>query len=279
MQESHRDAAPPDLARAAALSALAGWNQTAADWQAFLRQGRVRVLDDGDPACLAATATVLPFGPGLAWISMVLVRPDRRRAGLATALMRWALEVLEGTPCVALDATPAGRAVYRAVGFRDLWSFTRWCLATPLPPEPGIAIRPLREADWPALLALDAQGFGAPRGALLRGLAERLPGAALVAEGPDGLRGFALGRDGVRAPQIGPVLARDPAAGRALLAAARTQVGAPALLDAREEAPGLAAWLAAHGAERERPFTRMARGASPPGDAGLLLAMAGPEFG
>jgi GNAT superfamily N-acetyltransferase len=279
MQESHRNAAPHDLARAAALSALAGWNQTAADWQAFLRQGRVRVLDDGDPACLAATAAVLPFGLGLAWISMVLVRPDRRRAGLATVLMRWALDALEGTPCVALDATPAGREVYRDLGFRDLWGFTRWRLATPLPPEPGIAIRPLRDADWPALLALDTEGFGAPRQVLLRDLARRLPEAAVVAEGPGGLRGFALGRDGVRAPQIGPVLARDEATGRALLAAAQARIGAPALLDARDEAPGLAAWLAAHGAERERPFTRMARGASPPGDAGLLLAMAGPEFG
>jgi len=77
-----------DLPRAASLSALVGWNQTAADWALFLRHGAVRALEDGDAAALAATAATLPYGREVAWISMVLVRPDRRRQGLATALMR-----------------------------------------------------------------------------------------------------------------------------------------------------------------------------------------------
>src|SRR4051794_12362256 len=98
--------AEPRLSAAAALSALIGWNQTEADWRIFQRHGQVRALDDGG-AALAATAAILPYGPAVAWISMVLVRPDRRRQGLATALMRWAVGAA-GTPCIALDATPAG---------------------------------------------------------------------------------------------------------------------------------------------------------------------------
>src|SRR3954468_8032392 len=102
------------LPRAAALSALIGWNQNVEDWRIFAEQGAVRMLEDGDPRALAATAAVLPYGERVAWISMVLVRPDRRREGLATALMRWAVEHLQATgiPCIALDATPAGRPVY-----------------------------------------------------------------------------------------------------------------------------------------------------------------------
>jgi hypothetical protein len=134
-------------------------------------------------------------------------------------------------------------------------------------------VRPLRAEDWPRLLALDAAAFGADRAALLRGFARRLPAAAWIAA--DG-SGYALGRGGLRAPQIGPVVAADPATAQALVAAAQGAIARPVLLDA---APALDAALAASGAQRLRPFTRMARGAPPPGNAAQLVAMAGPEFG
>lgn len=262
-----------DLPRAAALSCLIGWNQVARDWVLFLHEGEGRGVDDGREA-LAATAAVIRYGPDLAWISMVLVRPDMRRRGLATTLMRWATSALRGTRCAALDATPAGREVYRCLGFRDLWGFARWALPAPLPAGPGV--RPLEAGDWPALLALDAAAFGAPREALLRDFAARLPQAAFVAA--DG-SGFVLARDGARGPQIGPVVAREDATARALIAAARGVLPGAPVLDLRDARPGLAAWLAAHGATMQRPFTRMALGADTPGDAALLAAVAGPEFG
>ncbi len=270
--DGFRALTPADLPRAAALSALVGWNQVAADWAVFLRHGQVRGLDDGQ-AALAATAAVLPYGPGVAWVSMVLVRPDRRRQGLATALLRWALEALRGTPCIALDATPAGQPVYRRLGFSECWGFTRWTLPATLPIDPGVRVRPLRDADWPAVLALDCTSFGAPREFLLRDLAARMP--AFVAVGPDGrILGVALARDGLRGPQLGPVLARDAPVARALLAA-----GAGAMLDLRDDAFGLAEWLAANGAVPQRPFARMALGEAPPGCTARIVAVVGPEFG
>jgi GNAT superfamily N-acetyltransferase len=270
-----------DLPRAASLSALVGWNQTAADWALFLRHGTVCVLEDGDAAALAATAATLPYGRDVAWISMVLVRPDRRRQGLATALMRWAVESLReaGLPSIALDATPAGREVYGQLGFRDLWGFSRWALPAALPAEPDIRLRPLQETDWPAVLALDLAAFGAPREALLRDFAARLPAVALVAEGADGIAGALLGRDGVRGPQLGPLLAGDAPTARALLAAGVSVLGPGAVLDLHDGALGLADWLAGHGAAVQRPFTRMALGEDPPGDPARIIAVAGPEFG
>lgn len=274
--------ADADLPRAAALSALIGWNQTPADWRLFARHGAVRALDDGDAAALAATAATLPYGPAVAWISMVLVRPDRRREGLATALMRWAVVHLQQArmPCIALDATPAGREVYRRLGFRDLWGFARWALPAALPVEPGVAVRRLAAGDWPALLALDAAAFGAPREFLLRDFAARCPDAALVVDAPGGgLAGALLARDGVRGPQLGPLTAADGATARALLSAGLA-ARPGAVLDLREDEPhGLGAWLRAQGGAVQRPFTRMALGVDPPGDPVRILAVAGPEFG
>ena len=264
-----------DLPRAAALSARAGWNQNDDDWRVFLCDGAVRALDDGDPACLAASAAVLPFGTELAWISMVLVRPDRRRQGIATALMRWAIEAAGDRRCVALDATPDGREVYRWLGFRDAFGFTRWRVPRPVA-APPIAVRPIRAADWPALLAADASAFGAAREALLRSFAVRLPQAGWIAE--DG-SGFVLGRDGLRLPEIGPVVAADGPTALALVAAAQRGVGTPVLIDLSDRAEDIGAALVEAGGERLRPFTRMARGGTLPGDARRLIAMAGPEFG
>ena len=271
-----RAAIEADLPRAAALSARVGWNQIEADWRVFLRAGAVRTLDDGAADCLAATAAALPFGANLAWISMVLVRPDRRREGLATTLMRWALDELAGTRCVALDATPAGREVYRRLGFEDVFGFTRWSLPETPPMTRPIAARPIEQEDWPALLALDQACFGAPRGALLRDFARRVPHAAFILPGRDG---FVLARDGRRAPQIGPVVAPDADAALALIGAARAALGQACVIDLADAAAPVAETLAAQGASMLRPFTRMVRGAMPDGHPEQNFVFAGPEFG
>jgi hypothetical protein len=202
------------------------------------------------------------------------VRPDQRRRGHATALMRWAVGALDGVRCAALDATPAGQPVYRQLGFRDRWGFARWSLPQPLPVTPGV--RPMRDSDWPAVMALDAAAFGAPRPTLLREFATRLPQVAFIAE--DG-SGFALARDGARGPQVGPVVAPDDVTARALIAAARNALPGATVLDLPDARRGLAEWLAQHGGAVLRPFTRMALGADTPGDPARIAAVAGPEFG
>jgi hypothetical protein len=213
---------------------------------------------------------------------MVLVLPSERRKGYATQLLRTALADLSSrglTPI--LDATPAGRAVYVQEGFVDTWGFRRLQLrrSTVAPDRPA-GVRALRNSDWPDLLALDLRAFGASREMLLRALAARLPQAALVFEGAAGLEGFVLGRDGREACQIGPLVARDVGAARALLAAALATVPAPLYLDVVDREPGITAWLELLGCEFQRPFTRMVHGArAAPGAAGLAFCPAGPELG
>src|SRR3954447_134130 len=107
-----------DDARAALLlSEEAHWNQNEADWRVFLTRGTVFGIRDGDSR-LIATAALLPYTSGNAWISMVLVTQNRRRRGLATKLLDACLDAAakQGLT-VWLDATPAGAAVYRPLGF------------------------------------------------------------------------------------------------------------------------------------------------------------------
>src|SRR4029077_9921677 len=70
-----------DLAAALTLSAEAGWNQTAADWQIFLDLGSAGGVTGADGR-LIATAATLPHANRFAWISMVLVTAAQQRKGL-----------------------------------------------------------------------------------------------------------------------------------------------------------------------------------------------------
>ena len=152
----------------------ARWNQLAADWRIFTDLGRVYAAHTGADRIVATTAT-LPYGSRFAWISMVLVKSEFRRHGLATQLMRRAMDELarEGRIPI-LDATPDGRAVYRRLGFEDSWGFQRFIrreprhtTATFVGPAADVAYARSSIDDWPALCAYDAAAFGAERGAML----------------------------------------------------------------------------------------------------------------
>jgi GNAT superfamily N-acetyltransferase len=269
------------LAGCLALSKSANWNQNEADWRLMLALGRGWgvVLADGT---LAASTLALPYGGEFAWTSMVLVLPEQRRKGYASLLLRKALaENSKAGLASILDATPAGHEVYLQEGFRDTWGFRRFSLSSPaeiipLPEE----VRPVEKADWPAILNLDAPAFGASREAVLRNLAARLPGAALVAEQGGKIAGFVFGRDGREARQLGPLVATGEQAAMDLLAAALARTPSPVYIDIADHAPALQSWAQARGFEFQRPFTRMVMGAPlAPGDESLVYCPAGPELG
>jgi ribosomal protein S18 acetylase RimI-like enzyme len=283
MESTEHELREEHLAGCLALSRSAHWNQNEADWRLMLGIGHGWGITLAD-GTLAASTLVLPYGR-FAWVSMVLVLPEQRRLGYATQLLRIALADLGKralTPI--LDATPEGHEVYVLEGFSDTWGFRRFLLRETIAAiERPAGVRPLRAADWPQLLALDAQAFGASRERLLRSLAARLPQAALVAEESGRLAGFLLGRDGREARQLGPLVARSSDAARALLAEALSKIPPPLYLDVVDREPGITAWLASLGFEFQRPFTRMVHGsrgaAVAPGEAGLVYCPAGPELG
>jgi GNAT superfamily N-acetyltransferase len=277
-----------DVEAAQRLSASAQWNQNAADWAVMLQLGQgwgIDAPDEQGRAQLAASVVVLPYSEHFAWTSMVLVLPEFRRRGFAQLLLRHALAhlALQGRAAV-LDATPAGHAVYVQEGFADTWGFARYRRAAGLPlqdPAAGLATRPLVEGDWPAIDALDRVAFGASRLPLLRRLAQRLPQAARVLEQGGRLRGYALGRDGREALQIGPLLADAPDVAQALLHDSLLPIAGDAVyVDLLDRHTELLPWLQRQGFVFQRPFTRMVHGTdAAPGDPSSIVLAAGPELG
>jgi GNAT superfamily N-acetyltransferase len=276
---------PSELDDVDALVREARWNQITADWHVFLAHGRVYALVTRDGRIVATTAT-LPYGGRFAWISMVLVAGEYRRRGLATRLMRRAMDELAAAGLVpALDATPDGRAVYRRLGFSDSWGFARLIRrerqgAPALAAPAGVTIRAVTDADWPALCAYDSTAFGAARGAVLAGLRGRLPSAELVAERAGRIAGFILGRDGMLAGHLCPLIADDDALACALIARALDAIDGPLFIDFADDKTAVRSFLETRGFAAVRPFTRMLYGARARfDDPARTFAVVGPEFG
>ena len=284
---SERSLTTDDVSQCLALSDAAGWNQVEDDWRFILERGDAHgLVVDGR---IVATAAIMPYRHRFAWICMVLVAEDQRRRGHATHLLHWATEASARRGLVAgLDATPAGREVYRRMGFRDIYGLTRMETAVGHANRSGLA-RPSGEADTISIVqasdlaeiaAFDAPRFGADRADLLAFLYGRAPKAAFLARRNGEISGFCLARPGQRATQIGPVVATDENTAISLFAAGISALEAPIFCDVADRHEALHEFLRAHGLRSQRPFTRMLmdRG-SPLDQPEKIFALTGPEFG
>jgi GNAT superfamily N-acetyltransferase len=264
---------PDDAPAGLLLSTEAHWNQNEADWRFFLSQGTVFGVRDND-GHLVASAALLPYSSGNAWISMVLVTQSWRRRGHATRLVDACLAAAAGQGLTTwLDATPAGAAVYGPLGFRPTLQLRRLRLEH--------AMSTKAEAP-PSLSAIGIEQF-APRDRIAMGfdrahlLTELIgrPGSRLLSNGD----ALALVRDGRKARHIGPLLAGGPELALALVNEIVRSENGPLLIDAVHEQEPFLNGLTGSGWKIERPFHRMRSGRATTLPAELPFAVAGPEYG
>lgn len=280
---SLRPLRPEDLAAGQRLSAASGWNQTPADWQRLLAWEPEGCFALEAAGAVHGTVTAIRYGSALGWIGMLLVDEGWRRRGYGRQLLTHALEWLDksGVRAVMLDATPLGKPLYEALGFRELSALDRWQGIASSPADQPGAIRLTPDQPLaPALLALDRAAFGVERTRVLTDLLAA-PGAFSVRVGgaakPDG---YVLARPGAQRFHLGPLVARDAASAWALLAASLGHLaGQPVQLDA-PRTPAAQALAHRAGLAPVRPFSRMLRGGPPPeADLALTFATAAPEIG
>jgi len=208
---------PDDVPSAMELSTAANWNQKPADWHRVMQlspEGCRCIEDEGR---IVATASLLPYGTRLAWIGMVLTRPEYRRQGLARRLMEDAMAMAErrGIRTLKLDATDQGRPLYESLGFVVGEVVERWgrdsgefLTVQEKSGSGGDGLNKLCDG----LLAQDLAAFGVDRRGLLEALAAT--GRCNASES-----GYVLSRPGRVARYLGPCVAgSEEEAGRLIAA-------------------------------------------------------------
>ena len=258
-----------DIAAAMGLKRAAGWNQTEADWRTLLQHEPngcfAAVLDDQ----LVGTTTTTCYGSELAWIGMVLVRPDQRRKGIATKLLETALKYLDAkVSTVKLDATADGKHVYERIGFEVESLIERWSRS-----GEHVRFKADPQTIDDQMLQLDREVFGADRSRLLK----MLFASSLVRTTR---AGYALARSGSDAAYVGPVVTREQSAPVELLDQLLEALHpSPVYVDLNrnrgDDGPRL---LSERGFAKQRNLMRMKRGPAIP-TSPLIFAIAGPEVG
>jgi GNAT superfamily N-acetyltransferase len=273
-----RNLTEADIPFAMRLKTAAGWNQTEADWRRFLElepSGTFLAEFEGQPA---ATVTALNYEQKFGWIGMMLVAPERRRLGIASALLQHSVAYLtqRGVETAKLDATPAGKTVYDQFGFHDEYLLERRLRpASTVPPKVAGCAR-IVPRDLDRVAEFDATCFGADRRRLLATLLRDAPDLCFQTDG-----GFVMGRRGMTATQIGPWVAENESVAERLLCAVLDAIGnAPVILDVpmcNRRADFLSTKF---GFQKQRELIRQHRGPnSHPGDPSQVFGIAGPELG
>jgi GNAT superfamily N-acetyltransferase len=272
--------ATADIPAGLRLCRASGWNQVRRDWEQLLdaNPGGALVLEKGP--VVVGTICSLRYGP-FGWLAMVLVDPAERGKGLGSRLLAAGLDLLDDVPAVRLDATPAGEGLYRVRGFAEEARLSRMTGIAPAVAGAGLPFtRPMTADDLSRVADWDRDVFGASRRPLLEWLFAGAPDYARIAERPEGIAGYTLGRHGHSFEQLGPLVARSGDVAVALASACLNRhAGRPFVVDAMQHAPDWPRWLASIGFTEQRTFSRMARPLERFGVAELQFASAGPELG
>ena len=271
-----------DIEAAFQLGFLEGWNQTRSDW--------VRLLTHQPKGCFGAysqdrlvgTVTTSIYGREVAWLGMMLVQREYRRLGIGRELMFTALEYARAeASTIKLDATPAGRRLYEALGFVPEAGIERW-ERRGTTPELGVESITAAKNMISEICELDRLAFGADRITMLDSLSQQSCAHPLVMRHPEGsASGYAMARFGSRAMYIGPIVSVDPARIPALVNHMFEQLAGRAIfVDFYRGCAADSKLLSDGGFAKQRDLTRMYWGK--PSCAGLspsVFSIAGPEIG
>jgi predicted N-acetyltransferase YhbS len=271
-----------DIPAALRLKELVLWNQTENDWRRLLRLQPSGCFCATSGGKVVATTTTTAYGRELAWIGMVLVEPEWRRLGIATKLMRAALDYLiqAGVATIKLDATPDGCLVYENLDFKVDSLIERWEGVGGGSRAVGCSM--LDTSTRREALALDRKAFGADRSTLIKMLIEDAYVRPLVATAADGRSiGYALARRGSAAAYVGPLVATDANAATTLLDGLLSQMsGQRVYVDLNTNFGEGREILARRGLVKQRDLIRMSYGkGSNAGSSSSVFAIAGPEIG
>lgn len=273
-----------DLSAAMVLSYSEGWNQTEKDWRLFLDDplNICLVIEKGER--IIGTLTALNYGNRVAWLGMLLIDKNFRRQGAGRLIFDQILKKVENFDSIKLDATPAGYPVYLKSGFVDeriIYRMTNTSYNNLSNKETGSEIGHITSETFSDVVKYDENIFGVNRTYLLKTLMLNYPEKAFALRRNNELRGYCLGREGVRFNYIGPVFAQSPDDARFLIMEALKSLNnKPVALDILEDKKEITEWLQSIGFAIQRNFIRMfLKSNKYCGVAKNQFLICGPEFG
>jgi predicted N-acetyltransferase YhbS len=210
---------------------------------------------------------------------MIIVSPDAQRQGIGARLMAALLADAAGRR-VILNSTQEGEALYTRLGFRPYGAVTQHqaILASAPSVDRAVPIRPAKPEDGHAIKAIDEAASGMNRNRLL----DALFGIAdtVVVERGGEITGYGCVRRWGRGVVIGPVIARDRADARAIIATlAAAHEGDFVRIDVTEQC-GLASWLVEIGLPQTDRVVSMSLGEPPQAAPGAnLFALSNQSLG
>ncbi|MEW1890245.1 MULTISPECIES: GNAT family N-acetyltransferase [unclassified Streptomyces] len=255
-----------DLVVCADLSEDRGWPRDEERWALLLAAGTGYGIDDPDSKGLMASCVVVPYGPEMAAVGMLLVAGRHARRGVGRYLMQRVIEAAGDTP-LSLHATAAGRPLYEELGFTPVGRTVRLTgafapAAAADPKSLGGSRTVIRSAsahDLRAVVQLDSVVFGLDRTHLLT----RLPAFAnhlRVAEEDGELTGFAALSPSAANHAVGPLIAKDTSTAQLLVASLAEATDQPLRVDVDARHEDLLDWLGRCGLRSSSETTVMALG-------------------
>jgi GNAT superfamily N-acetyltransferase len=279
-----RSMQPGDIVYAMKLSNAEGWNQTENDWKLLIESPQNVCLVAEYNKKIIGTTTAMNYANQIAWIGMVLVAKESRGQGVSKLLLTNILKKLESFESIKLDATPAGKQVYQKFDFKDEYLITRVVTGsmTNLSFEDDTTLaESIRLKDIEEIVALDEHVFGTNRRQLIESLINRYPHKAWLLKRNNSIAGFALGRDGNKYHQVGPVCGSTINDVKMLIRRALKElIYQPVVIDVLSEKEDLISWLHSIGFTMQRHFVRMYKKENLfPGIVNKQYLICGPEFG
>jgi predicted GNAT family N-acyltransferase len=275
---------PGDIVYAMKLSNAEGWNQTEKDWELLIENPQNVCLLAECNKEIIGTTTAMNYANQIAWIGMVLVAKEYRGQGVSKLLLTNILKKLESFASIKLDATPAGQRVYEKFDFKDEYLIARVVnrsMKNLSFDDDTILVESIRLKDIEEIITFDEHVFGTNRRQLIGSLIKRYPHKAWLLKRNNSIAGFALGREGNKYHQVGPVFGSTMNDVKMLIRKALKElINQPVVIDVLSEKEDLINWLNSIGFTMQRHFVRMYKKENPfPGIVNKQYLICGPEFG
>ncbi|MEJ7597965.1 MAG: GNAT family N-acetyltransferase [Kofleriaceae bacterium] len=252
-----------DIPSAMALLAEVGLAGGAANFARYLSAQPDGIWGELDGDTLVGMASVLRYG-AVGFVGCMAVSPAQQGRGIGRRVLEHAHHESRraGITTFLLEATAHGAHLYERLGYVHDYAST---LLARTQADTGDAVSIAH--DRAAIFALDRETVGCDRSSILGPLIADARGATIHTR--DGLAGFGLVLDG----RLGPVIAREPAIGRALID--RLAPGCSYAAIPLVHAPV----FEANGFTIAKPLSRMRLGPPVPIDLTRVFALASPGTG